>query len=145
MHELEQLIYQLDNPNQTNNEGAQMSFDEEMSFKGDEVIDAIGLTDLDHQQLQRKMQEDGDGGGKHHKSGVAEGENTLEFSFKHESSVHNQPGDFLAKKSLGVESHKSFNQILVDADLQSSPEPGDQQFKRKATATKKKKGKKKKQ
>ncbi|TNV74545.1 hypothetical protein FGO68_gene9172 [Halteria grandinella] len=149
MQELEQLIYQLDNPNQTQNDGAQqMSFDEEMSFKGDEVIDAIGLTDQDKKQLQKKMHEskDGEGTNKHHKSGAADGENTLEFSFNKESSMHQAGENFMAKKSLGVDSQhqKSFNQILVDADLQSSPEPNEQ-FKRKSTATKKKKGKKKKQ
>jgi hypothetical protein len=40
------LIFQLDNPNQTQ-DGELMSMDENISFREEEIIDAIGLTDLD--------------------------------------------------------------------------------------------------
>jgi hypothetical protein len=51
-----------------------MSFDQNISFRGDKIIEAIGLADVDQNQ-------EGGEGIKKYKSVAGEGENTTDFSF----------------------------------------------------------------
>lgn len=83
VHELEQLIAQLDNNANFSNlyDGHSMNMDN-ISFKGAEVADLIGMNELeeaDHLAQQQKKHAQ-------KKRGEYEEENTLNFSFNKESS-----------------------------------------------------------